>query len=57
MNERYQYIISADGDWETLYDTVTNTRIEGHKLNVDDVFFFLGIGKQLKIVYEEEEEE
>lgn len=46
---RYKYEFSTEGDWECLTDTQTGRKMEMHRLNVDDVFFFLGIGDQLEI--------
>lgn len=47
MKKRYLYEFTIEGDWERLTDTKTGKVIEGYHLNVDDVFFLLGIGEQL----------
>ena len=48
MGKRYRY--EYTNDWEKLTDTKTGTAIEGHHLNVDDVFFLLGLGESLDMV-------
>lgn len=57
MKERYVYEFSTEGDWECLTDRRTGKKMERHRLNVDDVFFFLGIGTQLEIKEKDWEKE
>lgn len=57
MKERYLYEFSTEGDWECLTDRRTGKKMERHRLNVDDVFFFLGIGTQLEIKEKDWEED
>lgn len=56
MEKRYVYEFSTEGDWECLTDIKTGKKMEMHRLNVDDVFFFLGIGEQLEIKEKDWEE-
>lgn len=49
MDKRYLYEFSIDGDWERLTDTKIGKMVEGYHLNVDDVFFLLGMGEQLEM--------
>lgn len=57
MEKRYRYEYADD--WERLVDTKTGTVIEGHSLNVDDVFFLLGLGESLDMleIYDQDEDE
>lgn len=57
MEKRFKYEFDIEGYWERLTDTKTGKVVEGHRLNVDDVFFLLGMGEQLDIIEKDFEEE